>query len=275
VVPGGVNGPVDLTGTTLATPLGPAGPLNVSVQWQAAGPGTIREMVTLVNPGATDFTGTVFIDTNLGSDGETTLQASSTGDISGYPTTARWFVTSEGESDPPDDPVIVSVAAGPGSVESPDTVVPCPDSARGSADADKAEATDDETTTTTGGDATATTGGTVTASGTLLDTDDFRYTYNVTVPAGQTRYIMVFWALYETIAEAVAAAPAWNTNPADDSPALGPLASATAGDLGATANDDVSALAGLTATQLSQIVNWSFAPAPAPAPVTVQPRFTG
>lgn len=274
-VPGGVNGPVDLSGTTLATPLGPAGPLNVSVQWQAAGPGTIREMVTLVNPGATDFTGKVFIDTELGSDEDTTLQASSTGDISGYPSTARWFVTSEGDSEPTSDPVIISVAAGPGSIESPDTVSPCPvipDSA--DADADKAGATDGET-----GDATTTTGGEVTASGTPLGTDTFRYTYNVTVPAGQTRYIMVFWVLYETIAQAVAAAPTWNTNPADGSAALGLLpapptipgefsAGATAS---ATATGDVSALAGLTATQLSQIVNWVFAP----TPMQMQPRFTG
>ena len=238
------------------------------MQWKGVGPGTIREIVTLVNPGATDFTGPVFLDTNLGSDESTTLQASSTGDISGYPSTARWFVTSEGDEEPTSDPVIVSVAAGPGSIESPDTVSPCPEIDGGDADADKAGA-DEETS-----DATTTTGGEVTASGTPPRLDRFRYTYNVTVPAGQTRYIMVFWALYETIAEAVAAGPTWNTNPPDDSPLLGelPAPPTIPIELGASATGgDVSALAGLTAAQLSQIVNWAFPP----APVTIQPRFTG
>ena len=264
VVPGGVNGPVDLTGQTLTTPLAATGPLTVAVQWQGAGPGTIREMVTLTNPGATDVTTNVVVETNVGSDSSTRLQASSTGDISGYPATARWFVTSEGDSEPTSDPVIVSVLVGPGSVASTATVTDCPLGSGGASvkEAEQAdEAPDDD----------ATPDGDVTASGTLLSTDEFLYTYNVTVPAGQTRYLMMFWALYETIAEGVAAGPAWNTNPADDSPALGSLPPATVAGLSASAAGDVSALAGLTATQLSQILNWNFGP----VPVTLQPRFTG
>ena len=110
-----------------------------------------------------------------------------------------------------------------------------------------------------------------TASGTPLNTDQFQYVYNVTVPAGQTRYLMVFWALYATNAEGIAAGPTWNTNPAAGSPALTGVPAETGA--GATASDagDVSALSSLTPLQLSQILNWNFGP----VPVVVTPRFTG
>ncbi len=242
VVPGGLNGPVDLTGATLQSPTATTGPLDVSVQWQGAGPGTIRELVSLTNSGASDFAQEVVIETNLGSDDSTTLEASSTGDISGYPTDARWFATSDDDNSD-DDPPIVSVATGPGTVQSPGTILDCPfidslTAKQAEKDAKDADATEAPTPD-------------VAATGTLLDTDNFTYHYNVAIPAGQTRYLMVFWSLHSTIAEVVASGPAWDTNP-------------TAGS---------EELAGITPEQLSLIVNWAFPLAP--APLAVSPRFTG
>ncbi len=239
VVPGGDNGPVDLTGATLQTPTAASGVVDVSVQWQGAGPGTIRELVSLTNTGATDLTQDVVIETNLGSDGETTLQAASTGDISGYPTNARWFATSDSDTDPTSDPTIVSVATGPGTVQSPGTIAECPDGPGPGAAAKKADSAVAPTPD-------------VVATGTPLDTDDFTYHYNVAIPAGQTRYLMVFWSLHETIAESVAAGPAWNTNP-------------TAGS---------EALAGITPEQLALIVNWAFASEPTPPAPPIEPTLT-
>ncbi len=244
-VPGALNGPVDLTDATLQTPAAATGPvapqpLDVSVQWQGAGPGTIRELVSLTNTGASDFEQEIVIETNLGSDGMTTLQASSTGDISGYPTNARWFATSQGDTDPTGDPTIVSVATGPGTVQSPGTIAECPVDPGPTAATKKADSAETPPTD-------------VVATGTPLDTDDFTYRYNVTIPAGQTRYLMVFWSLHETIAEAVAAGPAWDTYP--------------------TAGSD--ALAGITPEQLPLIVNWAPALEPAPLPIEPALRFTG
>ncbi len=232
---------VDLTGATLQTPTATTGPLDVNVQWQGAGPGTIRELVSLTNTGATDLTQDVVIETNLGSDLMTTLQASSTGDISGYPTNARWFATSQGDTEPLGDPAIVAVATGPGTVQSPGTILDCPDT--------------DSLAEKSAKDAPTAPAGDVVATGFPLGTEYFTYRYNVAIPAGETRYLMVFWSLHETIAESVAAGPAWDTNP-------------TAGS---------EALAGITPEQLSQIVNWAFAPEPAPPAPPIEPtlRFTG
>jgi hypothetical protein len=251
LVPGGSNGPVDLTGSTLTAPVAATGSLNVGVQWQGVGPGTIRELVSLTNPGATDVTKEIVLETNLGSDGGTRLQASSTGDISAYPTNARWFATSDSDTSPADPP-IVSVATGPGTVRSPATISECPPSvdsaSKDAAKAAKANATEAATTTTTiaAGDAPAATSTDVSAAGTPLFTDNFTYRYSVAIPAGQTRFIMVFWSLFATNAEAVSAGPTWNTNP--------------------TVGSDP--LSGLSSDQLQQIVNWAF-------PLALVVRFTG
>jgi hypothetical protein len=255
VVPGGLNGPVDLTGATLQSPTATTGPFAVNVQWQGAGPGTIRELVSLTNPGAADVSQEVVLETNLGSDandnGNTTLlQASSTGDISGYPTTARWFATSDANT-PPSDPPIVSVATGPGTVRSPATIQDCPEAGslkaqqKNDAKASAAEAPSSPDEAGATADPTGSPDG-VSASATVLGTDNFTYHYTVNVPAGQTRYLMVFWSLYSTVAEAVGAGPAWNTNPASGS----------------------EALTGLTPAQLQLIVNRAF-------PLELAPRFTG
>ncbi len=239
---------VDLTGATLQTPTAASGVVDVSVQWQGAGPGTIRELVSLTNTGEVDLTQDVVIETNLGSDEDTWLQAASTGDISGYPTNARWFATSEYDSESPSsDPAIVSVATGPGTVESPGTIAECTDTGPGSVQAAK----DVKGAVAPTPD--------VVATGTPLGVDNFTYHYNVAIPAGQTRYLMVFWSLYETIAESVDAGPAWDTNP-------------TAGS---------EALAGITLEQLALIVNWAFPleptpPTPTPpAPLPATLTFTG
>ncbi len=156
---------VDLTGATLQTPTATTGPLDVNVQWQGAGPGTIRELVSLTNTGVSDFEQEIIIETNLGSDISTWLQAASTGDISGYPANARWFATSQGDTDPTSDPTIVSVATGPGTVESPGTIAECPDGPEPTAAAKKADSAETPPTD-------------VVAAGTPLGAENFTYHYN-------------------------------------------------------------------------------------------------
>ncbi len=248
VLPGGASAPVDLSGTTLTTPSVTTGPLDVTVQWQGAGTGTIRELVTLKNPAATDLVQDVVIESNLGSDQSTVLQAASTGDISGYPTNARWFATTQGESAVPTDPPIVSVATGPGSVQSPATIFDCPESnVQDSGKAkDQDQPADTDAPLAAADENAPAPDDAVVATGTALNTDQFGYRYSVSIPAGQTRYLMVFWNLVSTKDEVLAAGPAWNTNPSSGS----------------------EALAGISPLQLSQIVNWAF-------PLEIAPRFTG
>lgn len=259
VPPGDASAPVDLTGSKLTSASAPVGGLNVSTEWYGLpGQSTIRYLVTLQNPGATDVTTTVEMDNELGSDNGTTIQGSSSGQSTTYPTNERWFATSQGNTDPSSDPPINQVVTGPGAVRSPGTVVECPEVddgalARGQAKAE-AEATaaaqaEAATTTTTvadgdSGDETTTTTAApdvvpqdeVSAQGTDLDTDQFVYVYNVTVPAGETRAILVYWSLFETIGESVAAGAAYDVTPSPGS----------------------ALVEGLTQEQLCRVVNWDF-----------------
>lgn len=279
VVPGGTNGPVDLTGETLTAPPNTTGPLTVAVQWQGAGPNTIRELVTLTNPGASDFTGPVHVITNLGSDSATSLQAQSTGSIAALDPSARWIVTSDSDTSP-DDPVIVAVTGGPGSVASaPTTTRDCPpgttanasikEAAKAAAEGEAGVEAPNGGDESVAGSTTTSTEGDVQASGTNIGGSDFVVGYNVTIPAGATRYLMLFWSLYETNAEGVAAGPTWNTNPSEGSPRLGAFPSAAVS--GFTIGKQAGAFQGLTTTQLSQVLNWSFPTAAMNTP----PRFTG
>ncbi len=257
VPPGDPSAPVDLSGSKLTSAAAPVGGLNVSTEWYGLpGQSTIRYLVAIQNPGPVDVTTTVEMDNELGSDGSTTIQGSSSGQSTTYPTNERWFTTSQGNTDPSSDPPITQVVTGPGAVRSPGTVAECPEidqgaQARSQAKADAeaaATASADAATTTTSAapsdDSTTTTAtapevapqADVSAQGTLLGVDQFVYFYDVTVPAGETRYVLVYWSLFPTIAESVAAGAAF-----DSTPAVG------------------SALVeGLTQEELCRVVNWDF-----------------
>jgi hypothetical protein len=243
VPPGTADAPVDLTGSTLTSAPAPVGGVNVSTQWFGlAGQPTIRYLVTLENPSAATLNTTVTLENNLGSDSSTFIQGSSSGQDTSYPTNERWFATSEGDTDSAPDPPILSVVTGPGAVRSPGTVAPCPEINGDSqtlndekAAAEAAAAEQPSATEDTPGESAAP-DGEVSATGTNLDEDDFVYSFPVSIPPGQTRHLLVYWSLFETIGESVAAGPAFNTTPALGSPLV----------------------EGLSQDVLCDVVNWDF-----------------
>jgi len=99
----------------------------------------------------------------------------------------------------------------------------------------------------------------VTAQETPLPNDLSSVSFDVTVPPGESRYLMFFHQMFFDNSSAAAGGPTYDANPASTS----------------------ELLAGLDPSVLPLIVNWSFpAPAPtpsAPVPVApvVAPRFTG
>jgi hypothetical protein len=254
--PGGTNAPVDLTGTTLQTPSGPLGGLNVSVQWQgAASAPVVRELVALQNPTGAAIAQQVRIDTGYGSDSSTYLWGSSSGDET-WTTADRWITTADDNTPftPPlsgYDPPVTSVWYGPGNVLSPAVLVENCDANTDSQDQAKPDkkAAADATTTTEGTDGAAAPEAAAApdagAQQTLLPgAGNWSEGYDVSVPPGETRYLMMFFQLTPTPEEGLTAGATYDTNPATNS------------DL----------LAGLTGVQLQQIVNWTF-------PIEV--RFTG
>lgn len=108
VAPGGS---VDLTGTTMtAGPVAMSG-MNVTVQhYYSPSSAVARIMVFLTNPTATAIAATVDVPVNFGSDNNTVIRATSSGDL--LVTTAdRWIVTSDGG---PVDSINTTVLYGPG-----------------------------------------------------------------------------------------------------------------------------------------------------------------
>jgi hypothetical protein len=186
---------------------------------------TARVLVKLENPTAFAVTMPVSYVSNFGSDASTVLAGSSSGGAT-FTTADRWIVTSD---DPTagGDLMNTAVFAGPGAaVLRPSSV-----------------------------------SSTVFASST---TDGALATFDVTVPAGATRYLMFFQVVTgggngTPNATAVAEAAVWNTDLAPGSPLL----------------------AGIPPADVTSILNWAIAgPAPAPgtapaAAVGVVPTFTG
>jgi hypothetical protein len=243
VPPGTADAPVDLTGSKLTTASAPVGGLNVATEYYGLpGAPTLRYLVTLENPTGATVNTAVTLENNVGSDSNTFIQGSSSGQDTSYPTNERWFATSEGNTDPTGDPPILSVVTGPGAVRAPGTVAPCPEvngdsQARNDEKAAaEAAAADDPSATEDAPEESAAPDGEVSAAGTDLDEDYFVYTYNVSIPPGETRYVMVYWSLYETIGESVAAGPAFNSTPG-------------LGD---------ALVAGLDQQTLCRVVNWDF-----------------
>ena len=189
---------VDVNGQTLtAGPVALAG-LDVTVQYTAlSGSPTLRTAITLSNSGATDLTVSVAWVTNLGSDGTSVTAATSSGDTA-FTAADRWVLTDD--ADPTGGTLAVNhVLAGPGAP------VALP----------------------------------VSVSQVAFDnagTEGVRVDYSVTVPAGQSRSLLFFHQVRESRADLLAAAPAFNANPAPGS----------------------DYLSGLSAADLAGVVNWDF-----------------
>jgi hypothetical protein len=162
-----------------------------------------RSTLILQNPSGAPITVTVLNASNFGSDQNTVLQATSSGD-NVFDPTDNWFVSSEtANPTPANDPVLTVAFSGA---------------------------------------AGAVRGSNVNAPGSGQK-DLFYENYTLTVPAGQTRRLMMFVQMSDTVAHAEADALTFNTT----------------GSLQAA-----GLLNGLTPPQLAEVVNWNFSLAPVP-----------
>jgi hypothetical protein len=91
----------DLTGTTLTMSPTTVSGLNVTIQYYAVpGIALLRTLVTLQNPTAATIAATVDVPVNYGSDSNSVIQGTSSGDLA-VTTADRWVVSSDsGPSDP-------------------------------------------------------------------------------------------------------------------------------------------------------------------------------
>ena len=196
--------------------------LQVTQSYRVFQGGTVRTLVELQNPTGTGISTPVSFVSNFGSDAATVLAGSSSGGAT-FTTADHWIVTAD---DPTASatPINTTVLYGPGAV----AVTPSAVST------------------------------TVFAAPT---TDGALATFDVTIPAGQTRYLMFFQAISGGAhgtpnSTAVAAAAVWNQPLLQSSPLV----------------------AGIPATDTALILNWAVVPTPAPAPaaaVNIVPTFTG
>jgi len=108
----GTGGPGDLTGNTFTQ-----GPQNISgldATYQlyfSADTQCNRFVLFLDNPTGSDIQETIRTATNFGSDSDTQVDGTSSGDLN-FTTADRWLVTSDGGENP--DPVLTNVYYGPG-----------------------------------------------------------------------------------------------------------------------------------------------------------------
>lgn len=145
---------------------------------------TLRTLTTFANPSGAPITIDVKLATNLGSDAETGLRATSDGDLL-LTDADRWVVTSD-DANTPGDPVNTQVLAGPGNVLA----------------------------------APASIGTTVCETG---ETQGILADFALTVPPGESRSLLFFNDLHATNAEGIAAATTYDTNPATGSGLLSGL----------------------------------------------------
>jgi|GEM_PF-2117785 hypothetical protein len=158
-----------------------------------------RSMLTMQNQTGAPITVTVQSASNLGSNEQTFLQTTSSGDAVLDPTD-NWFVSSEtANPTKASDPILTFAFSGPGG---------------------------------------AVRGSNIDAPGSGQNAL-FYENYTVTIPAGQTRSLMAFVQMSDTVAHAEATAVLFNTN---------------------TSLQGTDYLTGLDATRQSQILNWNLAP---------------
>ena len=190
---------VDLTGTTLSSgPVSLSG-LNTSVQYYASPTNaTLRTFIRLNNPTTNPITVPVTVASNFGSDSGTQIISTSSGDTT-FTTADRYLIT-DGESTSGGAPTNTSVVAGSGTPQTLPSAV----------------------------------SNTVTE---CFGTEGVLVTYNVTVPAGQTRSLLLFHQLNGTPTQATTDVGAFNDNTT----------------LAAT-----DFLAGLSEAELATVVNFDF-----------------
>jgi hypothetical protein len=201
---------VDLTGTTLTSgPVSLSG-LNTSVQYYASPTNaTLRTFIRLNNPTTNSITVPVTVASNFGTSLSTQIISTSSGDTT-FTTADRYLIT-DVASTVPDVPTNTSVVAGSGTPQTLPSAV----------------------------------------SNTVFDcvgTQGVLVTYQVTVPAGQTRSVLLFNQLNSTTTQATTDVGAFNDNTT----------------LAAT-----DFLAGLSPADLATVVNFDFSrPNTAPALTT-------
>jgi len=187
------NVPTTVTGTSQSLQ-----GLNVSGQmYFMTSKAVVRSILNLQNPTAAPITVSVLSASNLGSDANTNIQTTSSGDNL-FDTADNWFVSSQSATPTTsDDPILTYAFQGQSSA------------VRGT-----------------------------NISNFRTGTDKFYETYTVTVPANGTASVMIFVQMSGTVAGAETDASAFNS-----------LSSLQSGGY----------LAGLSQTQLAQIVNWNTA----------------
>jgi hypothetical protein len=170
--PGGM---VDLTGTTVTTNAATLAGLNTTVQYffDAASP-TARALFSFTNPTGAAISATVLIGTNLGSDNQSFIRATSDGSTT-VDAAAGWFVSSDANPNT-GDPVNTIVRFGPGAILVAPTQIQIPGTPAPPSSNDN-----------------------------LVDQ------YAITVPAGQTVRLMEFGQVHPDIASATTAAATFNT----------------------------------------------------------------
>ncbi|HEX5587950.1 MAG TPA: hypothetical protein VFZ17_11635 [Acidimicrobiia bacterium] len=228
----------DLNGQTLTSRTVDFSGVDVTVQHSAlTGQPILRTFVALHNTTTEPVTKTVTFEQDLGSDSDTVVQTTSSGDDS-WVTADRWAITSQGDETPFGDPVITTVLFGPGAVASPQTnLYLCGDrwdlthSAEASAKGDG-----------------------VVASAVANEAAQTSASYfSVAIPAGATRYLAFFNAA---------------TDDTNVGVAEGLTALYNAGLTGPLAE-------GLTPEQVAATVNWSEPIVERAPEVILAPRFTG
>jgi hypothetical protein len=181
----------------------------------------IGVLASFQNPTGAQITVPITFESNVGSNGATTVRGSSSGDLV-VSAADRWAITSDGG---PIDPPLIHVVAGPGTPALPPTTF--------------------RTVSNLVGPGCTNPAGNI-GSVCIL--------FNLTVPAGATRRLLLFDQLNGTIASAQSAATAYDTNPSLGDPKI----------------------ADLSTTQLLEIVNWDLAsviPTNTPTP-TLTPTVT-
>ena len=228
---------VDVTDHTITTDVVNMGGLDVRIRHTALqSQPVLRTLVELTNPSDAAITQTVTFEQDLGSDGSTWVQTTSSGDDD-WTAADRWAVTTEDEEPSFGDPVITTALYGPGAIATPISLL------------DLCGERWDSTSIAVKNDITA--GGSSGGAGTAAVYSEAAQTsaayFSVTVPAGQTRYLAFF-----------------NSATTDES--LDPaLAVTTLYNAGLTGD----LVEGLDPAIVPLVVNWS------PAVVELEPTFTG
>jgi len=240
---------VDVANNTVTSDTRTMSGLDVTIQHTALQTQPIlRTLVKLTNNTDAALSRTVTFEQDLGSDADTWIQQTSSGDAA-WTAADRWAITSQTNDAPFEDPVIGTVLYGPGAIASPMVSLDlCGE--RWDATSLQAKAAAKPRAQTAATPQAAGTGGAGTQAVASVAAQTSSAHFYVTVPAGETRYLAFFNSA--TTDESVA--PAEALTPLYDAGLTGALAE------------------GLDPAIIPNVVNWSPAPE---VPVVIAPTFTG